>query len=176
VKWTLRILVGLFGLLAVMVAMGFLLPRSYRVERSLTIQAAPEAVFAKLNDLQAWREWGGWYQRDPGMKLSYSDPAAGVGAWSEWKSPGGGRGRLTITASQPPSRLAYHLSFPEWRMESRGILTVTAAADGRVTVAWTAEGDVGGNPLSRWLGLFMDRILGPDFENGLAKLKRVTER
>ncbi|MDD3179020.1 MAG: SRPBCC family protein [Opitutaceae bacterium] len=175
-KWLFWIQVGLIGLLAVLVVIGFLLPRSYRVERSLTFRAAPEVVFSKLNDLTAWREWGGWYERDPGMKLSYSHPAAGVGAWSEWTTAGGGRGRLTITGSQPPARLEYNLSFPEWRMESRGLLTLTPAAGGCVTVAWTAEGDLGGNPFSRWFGPFMDRILGPDFENSLAKLRRLTEK
>jgi hypothetical protein len=173
-KILLRILGGLAVLVLLLVLVAFVLPRQYRIERAAVIKAKPEAVLAQVADLRAWKNWGAWQERDPGMKLSYSTPSAGVGAWSAWESAKEGNGKMTITA-QSPSVVTYTLEFPDMGMKSEGAMTL--AADGAGTrVTWTDAGDLGMNPMSRWFGLFLDKMIGPDFERGLANLKKLLEK
>jgi uncharacterized protein YndB with AHSA1/START domain len=173
-KVVLRILAGLAALVLLAVLVAFLLPRKYRVARETAIKASPEKVFAQVGDLRAWQKWSAWHERDPAMKLSFSEPSAGVGAWSAWESKTEGNGRMTFTTSDPGKQLRYKLEFPDYGMTSNGTMALAPTADG-VRVVWSDEGDLGMNPMSRWFGLFLDRMIGPDFEKGLAKLKALTE-
>jgi len=174
-KILLKIVGGLAVLVLVLALVSFAFPRHYRVERSLVINAKPEAVLAHVADLSAWKSWGAWQERDPGMKLSYSTPSTGVGAWSAWESKKEGNGKMTIT-ELAPAKVNYHLEFPDMGTQSNGAIELLAGTGG-VKVVWTDTGDLGMNPIMRWFGLFLDKsIIGPDFERGLANLKRLVEK
>lgn len=173
-KTLIKILGGLAALVLVLVLVAFAFPRHYRVERSLVINAKPEAVLAQVADLSAWKNWGAWQERDPQMKLSYSSPATGVGAWSAWESKQEGNGKMTITA-QTPGRVDYLLEFPDMGMKSNGVMELRAEAGG-VRVVWSDSGDLGMNPMNRWVGLFLDKMIGPDFERGLANIRKLAEK
>ena len=169
-----KILGGLAVLVLALVLVAYAFPRQYRVERALVINAKPEAVLAQVADLSAWKNWGAWQERDPQMKLSYSKPTAGVGAWSAWESKSEGNGKMTIT-EQTPARITYRLEFPDQGMQSVGTIELRAQ-DGGIRVVWADAGDLGMNPMNRWFGLFLDKFIGPDFERGLANLKRLAEK
>lgn len=173
-KIVLKLLGGLAVLVLVLLVVAFLLPRTYRIERTIVIKAKPEVVFAQIVDLRAWKNWGSWHAKDPAMKLSYSEKSTGVGAWSAWESKSEGNGKMTITAVEPAKSATYLLEFPDMGMQSNGSM-VLQPADAGVKVVWVDAGDLGMNPLSRWFGLFLDGMIGPDFEKGLANLKRLTE-
>jgi len=82
---------------------------------------------------------------------------------------------MEFIAAIPNERIDYTLAFPEFGMNSRGqLLLVPDGAGTRVT--WTNEGDMGGSPINRYLGLLMDRMVGPDFEGGLTNLKGLAEK
>ena len=82
---------------------------------------------------------------------------------------------MTFTAAEANRRLAYELFFPDFGTTSTGALEL--AADGAGTkVTWSIDGDMGSNPLFHWLALFGDRMVGPDFEAGLANLKALAEK
>ena len=170
----LKILGGLAVLVLLLVLVAFVLPRQYRVERSVVINAKPEAVLAQVADLSAWKNWGAWQERDPQMKLSYSTPSTGVGAWSAWESKSEGNGKMTFT-EVTSSKLAYQLEFVDFGMKSTGVLELQPQTNG-VRVVWSDAGDLGMNPMSRWFGLFLDKMIGPDFERGLANLKKLAEK
>jgi hypothetical protein len=173
-KTFLKVLGGLAGLVLLLVVAAFFLPRTYRVERTVVVQAKPEAVFAQFGDLRAWKNWGAWQERDPAMKLTHSEKTTGVGAWSAWESKTEGNGRMTFTAYEAGRRVVYDLEFPDMGMKSQGSMTLQPAAGG-VTVVWVDGGDLGMNPIGRWFGVFLDGMIGPDFEKGLANLKRLAE-
>lgn len=174
-KILIKIVGGLAVLVLVLVLVSFAFPRHYRVERTVVINARPEAVLAQVADLSAWKNWGAWQERDPGMKLSYSAPATGVGAWSAWESRKEGNGKMTITG-QTPTKVSYHLEFPDMGTQSDGAMELQTQTGG-VKVIWTDGGDLGMNPMMRWVGLFLDKsIIGPDFERGLANLKKLLEK
>ena len=60
-------------------------------------------------------------------------------------------------------------------MFSTGALTLSPQGDA-TRVSWTNEGNMDNNPMMRWFAPFMDRMMGPDFEGGLANLKALAEK
>jgi hypothetical protein len=175
VKLVIKIFGVLVGLWLVLVLVGFALPGRYRVERSVVIQARPAALFPLVGDLRAWRQWGVWFARDPAMQIEYSPATTEVGAWSQWKSKSQGDGKMTITAVHPTDNFEYRMEFTDIGMVSHGTMALAPGPGGATTVTMAMDGELGHNPLYRWFGVFMDRLVGPDFEAGLANLKRLGE-
>jgi uncharacterized protein YndB with AHSA1/START domain len=172
--WLRRILIAVVALLLLFAAAGLALPSRFRVERSVAIGAPAERVYVLISAPAEWKRWSAWNQRDPDMRLEYHGPAAGTGAGWSWRSESEGNGAMEFTEAVPDQKVAYQLSFPDLGMQSRGLLTIDPAGNG-VRVTWTNEGDMGANPVNRWFGLFMDRLVGPDFAAGLANLKKLAE-
>ena len=173
-KILLKVGIGLAVLVLLLVVVAFFLPRRYLVQRSLHIQATAETVYGYTGDLRRWKEWGVWYERDPKMKIEYSEKTDAVGGWTAWESQGQ-KGKMTLTTLRLPSQVGYRLEFPDMGMTSAGLVEIVPDAGG-VNVTLSDEGDLGNNPISRWFGLFLDRMIGPDFEAGLTKLKQVSEK
>lgn len=174
-----KLVAKVFGVLVavwvLLVLVGFVLPGHYRVERSTVIQAKPAALYPLVGDLRAWQLWGVWFQRDPAMQIEYSPATSEVGAWSEWKSKSQGDGRMTITTVQAPALFEYRIEFPDMGMAATGTMVLVPGADGTTQVRMGMEGDLGRSPVNRWFGLFMDRMIGPDFDAGLSNLKKISE-
>jgi hypothetical protein len=151
-------------------------PDDFRVERMTSIEAAPDTIFPLLDDFQRWAEWSPWEGKDPAMKRSYTGASAGQGAVYAWRGNRKvGAGRMEIVETSPPLRLMIDLHFlkpfaarhkAEFHLEPAGPAT-------RVT--WAMHGRA--HPVMKTMGLFMnmDRMVGRDFETGLANLKRVSE-
>lgn len=173
-KWLIRIAGGIGAVAALLLAIGFMLPSQFKVQRSAQIAAPADKVYALIADPREWKRWGAWSARDPAMKMEYSGATSGTGAKWSWQSASEGNGAMEFTAAVPLERVAYLLTFPDMGMQARGELRIAPAANG-VLVTWTNEGDMGGNPINRWFGLFMDKLVGPDFETGLENLKNLAE-
>jgi uncharacterized protein YndB with AHSA1/START domain len=170
-KWTLIVLIGLAALLF---AGGYALSPEFRAVRSTTVNAPADKVYALIADPREWKRWTVWNRRDPAMAVSYSGPPSGAGAAWEWRSKTEGDGKMTFRAAEPGRRLAYELYFPDFDTTSTGALEL-APDGGGTRVTWTMNGNMGSNPLMRWFALFGDRMVGPDFEAGLANLKALAE-
>ncbi len=169
----LKIVMYLIGLIVLLLLAGFLLPSAYSAQRSTTINAPAEKIFPFLNNVKEWKRWTVWNQRDPNMQLTYSGPEAGAGAKWAWKSKTEGNGMMEFTAAEPNKQLTYAFQM-EGMSPSPGVLKLEPAGNG-TKVIWSMSGDAGMNPLNRWFGFFMDRLVGPDFEAGLANLKKLAE-
>lgn len=161
-------------LVVLFLGVGFLLPSEFKVERSVTIDAQPEAVFAEVANLRKWRGWGVWFKRDPQMQITYSGPEGAIGMKSEWTSESEGSGEMQVLEMVPNQKMVYSLYFPEFEMGSTGEL-VLEQQDGQTKVTWMDYGDVGSNPVNHYFAAFMDSMIGPDFEAGLSNLKTVVE-
>lgn len=166
-------------LLVVVVALlGFIAtrPNRYHVERSVTIAAPNRTVFPKVNDLHQWQTWSPWEKLDPQMKRTYEGAEAGVGAGYHWVGNDKvGEGRMTITDSRPNEQVGIHLNFIK-PFASSSVTTFTFIPGGPGTkVTWTMDGD--NNFMAKTMSLFMnmDKMIGGDFEKGLATLKSVSE-
>jgi uncharacterized protein YndB with AHSA1/START domain len=171
-KW---LAITVAALVAVLFVGGYLLSPEFRAVRSTVVNAPPDKVYALLADPREWKRWTVWNQRDPAMAITYSGPASGAGAGWAWQSQTEGDGKMTFTAAEPGRRLAYDLFFPDFGTTSNGALEL-APEGGGTKVTWTMNGNMGSNPLLRWIALFGDRMVGPDFEAGLANLKALAEK
>jgi len=172
VQWTL-VVVGTIMLAIVLV--GVFLPSRYEVRRAIEINAPADKVYDLVVETRAWKTWGAWYRRDPNMQIRYSGPPFGMGAKWSWESKTEGKGTMEFTRVEPNARVEYRLTFPEFNMVSTGALALEPA--GKATrLTWTITGDTGSNPLKHYLAAVMDRMVGPDFEAGLANLKAVAEK
>jgi carbon monoxide dehydrogenase subunit G len=108
------------------------------------------------------------------MVISYSGPASGVGSGWSWQSKSEGDGKMSFTAAEPDRRVAFDLYFADFGTRSSG--TIDLAPEGAGTrVTWSINGNMGKNPLFHWLALVGDKMVGPDFEAGLANLKALAE-
>lgn len=174
-KKAVKFSMGLVALLLALVLVGgWLLKPTYRVERSLVIKAPAAAIYAHLDSPEGWKRWGAWYRRDPAMQISASGEPQGQGALWSWASASQGNGSMQLTAAEAGQRIAYELRIEDFAPSSGELRLEPEGAGTRVI--WLMQGDVGGNPINRWFALFMDRLVGPDFDEGLANLKQLAER
>jgi uncharacterized protein YndB with AHSA1/START domain len=172
VQWGLAV-VGAVALAAVLV--GLFLPSSFAVRRSIDIAAPADRIYDYVVEPRKWSQWSVWTRRDPAMRIVYSGPPFGMGARWTWESRSEGSGTMELTRVEPNRRVEYALFFPAFNIRSAGAIAIEPR-NGVMRVTWTNEGDVGGNPLKHYLAAAMDRIVGPDFEQGLANLKTLAEK
>jgi hypothetical protein len=167
----------ILGLLAI-VALCFFLPGITRIERSADIAAPAQAVFEQINELKNWKNWSSWQQVDPNVVMQYSDPSsAGVGAFYTWASEKRdlGKGKLTILDAKPLENVHCRIDF-ESMSGSISDFKLIAKDSLNTQVKWTFESEHGLNPLSRWVGIFMDKMVGPDYEKSLMQMKLFCEK
>ena len=152
-------------------------PDTFRVTRSATIKAPPEKVFPFLSDFKRWTAWSPWERKDPNMKRSFGGSPEGKGATYAWEGDGNvGQGRMEITEATAPHRLAINLDFVK-PFEAHNTVRFDLASRAEGTdVTWDMQGRA--NYLSKLIGVFvsMDRMVGADFEAGLANLKAAAEK
>jgi effector-binding domain-containing protein len=168
-----NIIIGLVALVVVVIGAAFVLPQNVHVERSTVIGAAPDDIFAVVNDLTRAKDWGAWYKREPNMQLTLEGPPSGVGAKISWKSETQGNGSQEIVESQPFSMVKTKLDF-----DGAGTAFATfklETTEGGTKVLWSMDTDVGMNPVMRYMGLMFDTWIGKDYEEGLANLKKLVE-
>ncbi len=152
----------------------YFMPSTYKVERTLLINAPAEKIYPLIATPRAWPKWSIWNQRDPAMKLTFSGAESGAGAKWAWEGKEG-NGNMEFTAADPNKSVTYALAFPDMGMNSRGVLSLTPEGNG-TKVSWTNEGDVGRSAMGRWFVPFLDSMMGPDFSAGLANLKTLAEK
>jgi uncharacterized protein YndB with AHSA1/START domain len=163
------------GVAGVLVAAAFQ-PSHFQVRRSTTIAASPERIYPLLNDFHQWSRWSPYERLDPAMQRRYSGAARGVGAVYEWKGNSkAGQGRMAITSAPAPSAVAIQLDFLQ-PLEAHNVASFTLEPRGGSTeVTWSMDGPT--PYVGKIIHLFvdMDRLVGKDFETGLANLKAAVE-
>jgi carbon monoxide dehydrogenase subunit G len=173
-----KILLIAAGLLVVLAGVIALQPGTYKVARSADIAAPPADVFGLINDFHKWDAWSPWAKIDPAMKTSFSGAPAGPGASYYWVGNDDvGEGRMTITDSQPPQHVRINLEFLK-PFASNAVTDFTVTPSGAGSrVEWGMTGE--SNFMSKGFGLVMggmDKMIGPDFEKGLAQMKALAEK
>lgn len=152
-------------------------PDTFRVERSVTIQAPPDKVFALINDFHQWERWSPWENIDPAIRRSYSGAASGKGAVYEWSGNNEvGHGRMEIVESSAPGKAVLQIHFIK-PFEARNTVEFKLTPLGGGTTVTQAM--YGPSPfIAKLMGLFfsMDRMVGQKYEEGLARLKAVAEQ
>lgn len=170
-----RLLKYLVVIVLALVAVSYLLPRQVSVARSIEIDASASDVFAHVNGLKAGADWSPWLGRDPEVELVYSGPETGVGSKLEWTSehPQVGNGKQEIVESVENERVVTALDFGGQGTAMAAFTLIEV--EGKTSVTWDLETDMGMNPVGRYMGLMMDKWIGGDYEVGLANLKALIE-
>jgi uncharacterized protein YndB with AHSA1/START domain len=170
-KIGLGVLVAVVLLLAVIATR----PAAFRIERSTTVAAPAEMVFAQIDDLHRWGDWNPFEKQDANMKKTYEGAPSGVGSAYHYVSDRVGEGRMTVTEVQPPERVVVKAEFIKPLAATNRIDFTLTPTEGGVSVTWAMSGN--NNFLGKAIGLFvsMDRMVGTEFEKGLADLKRLSE-
>ena len=163
--------------IAVVLVLAATKPDSFRIERSATINAPAEKIFSVLSDFHQWGGWSPWEHRDPALKRNFSGAERGKGAVYGWEgNKEVGTGRMEILEASTPSKLVIKLDFLK-PFEAHNTAEFTMLPQGNATnVHWVMHGPA---PfMSKLMQVFMsfDKMIGKDFEAGLANLKLLTEK
>lgn len=171
-----RIALGLAAVVALFAAYVALQPSTFRIERSAIVVAPASSVFQQVNDFHAWQAWSPWAKLDSDAKATFEGPASGQGAVFRWAgNEQVGEGSMTVTESKPDERVAIRLDFVKpW--EGKSDTEFTFKADGpRTIVTWAMSGERSFIEKAVSLVFNGDKVIGGQFEKGLANLKQVTE-
>jgi hypothetical protein len=172
-----KILLGI-GLVVVLILIyAAFKPGDFHVQRSISIQAPPEKIFLLINDFHQWPSWSPWEKLDPTMKRTLSGPPNGTGSVYEWDGNSkAGNGRMEITDTFPASKVGIKLDFMK-PMESHNNVEFTMQPNGSSTnVTWAMSGPLTYPAKVMSVFMSMDKLIGSDFETGLANMKAVAEK
>ncbi|HEX8905228.1 MAG TPA: SRPBCC family protein [Longimicrobiaceae bacterium] len=150
-------------------------PDTFRVQRSVTIAAPAEVVFAEIEDLHRWSAWNPYEKSDPEMRKTFEGAASGVGSSFHYYGGTTGEGRMTLAAIEPHRRIAVSAQFIKPFAATNRIEFTLAPAPGGVSLTWAMDGR--NTFVGKALSLFidMDRMIGGSFEKGLADIKGIAE-
>ena len=169
------------SLIAVLLIYATTRPDTFSVQRQIRVKAPPDKIFPLLTDFHSWSEWSPWEKLDPAMKRTFSGAANGKGAVYAWDSAGkAGTGRMEILEAPPPgpssSKVVIQLDFMK-PFEAHNTAEFTLQPHGDTTeIIWVMHGPA--LFISKVMGIFfnMDKMIGADFETGLANLKGIAEK
>jgi len=171
-----KVLIVVAVIIVVLIVIVALQPKEYRVARSTTMSVPPLAAFAQVNDFHKWEAWNPWGKIDPAMKQTYEGAPAGTDAVYTWiGNKEVGEGRMTIIESRPSDLIRIKMEFFK---PFAGISTAefTFKPESKQTaVTWSMSGDK--NFMAKAIHLFMnmDKMIGGQFEKGLAEMKSIVE-
>lgn len=170
-----KIVIGLVVVIAAFLGFVATRPSEFTITRSTSINAPAEIVFEHINDFHEWQGWSPWDKIDADLKRTYSGPNAGVGATYHWEGKETGEGEMKITDSKPGEHVGLALNFMKpFPAENTVDFDLVKEGEGTKTT-WRMNGK--SNFMSKLFGTFvnMDKMVGADFEKGLADLKKHAE-
>lgn len=163
-------------LLIVLVGVVATRPDKFSIQRSTVVAAPAPVVFAQVNEFKKWQSWSPWEGMDPNMQRTYEGPDAGEGAKYAWQGNDKvGTGNMTIVSSHPPAHIGIRLEFTApWQAVNQTDFKFNEEGGG-THVTWEMKGENSFMGKAMSLVFDMDKMIGADFEKGLANLKQVSE-
>jgi uncharacterized protein YndB with AHSA1/START domain len=173
-----KIFIAVFVLVAGVLVYALFQPDAFQISRSVSVKAAPEKIYPYMSDFHKGDLWSPYEKKDPAMKRTFTGPESGKGAAYEFAGDGNkvGSGRLEIIEAVPPTKVVLTLDMIE-PMKGRNIVEYTLEPKGDSTkVTWSMRGR--NNYLGKLICTFInvDKMVGGDFETGLANLKALVEK
>jgi hypothetical protein len=171
-----KILGGLIALILVFFLVASFQPADFKISRSILVAAPAKACFEQVNDFHKWENWSPWAKMDPGMQTAYDGSAFGTGAVYSWTGSGKvGAGMMTLFKSEPYRLIDIQLDFIK-PMKTTSLTEFTFGPEGKDTrVTWAMSGQKNLAAKAFHMVVNMDKLIGPDFEEGLAQLKAQAE-
>lgn len=172
-----NILIGVAAILVIFIIVVAMQPNDFRTTRSLPMAGPASAAFDQVNDLHNWADWSPWAKMDPNMKLTYDGPRTGTGAKYAWVgNKQVGEGRMTIIESRPSDLVRLKLEFLKPFTATNEAEFTFKPEGNKTNVTWSMIGKK--NFVFKAMGLLMnmDKMVGNDFEKGLAGIKTIVEK
>jgi len=168
--------IAIVAVIIVLIVFVAMQPADFRVTRTATVSAPPQAAFAQVNDFHKWEAWNPWGKIDPAMKQTYEGAPAGVGAVYSWVGNNNvGEGRMTITESHPSDLIRIKLEFMK-PFAATNTAEFTFKPEGSQTaVTWSMSGKKTFVTKGIHVLMNMDKMIGGQFEKGLADMKAIVE-
>ena len=163
----------ILALVGIIFLMALIAPKTYDVNRSVEIAKPKSEVFEYIKYLKNNDTWSPWARKDPNMEKKFTGTDGEVGAISYWNgNKDVGEGEQEITKIIPGERIEGQLRFLKpWKSTSDCYLDVEEGANSGTKVTWGFKGN-NKFPMSiMMLFMSMDKMVGKDFEEGLATLK-----
>jgi hypothetical protein len=171
------ILIGFAVLAVVFVGLVVTRPNEFTVTRSAKMAAPPQAPFDEINNFHRWTTWSPWEEIDPQLKRTYEGPESGVGAIYRWEGNGQvGQGNMTITESKPGEMIRIRLEFIKPFAGINDTLFTFKPVGEETEVTWTMKGNYVFITKAMSLFMNMDKMMGDQFEKGLASIKENVEK
>jgi uncharacterized protein YndB with AHSA1/START domain len=171
-----KIAIGVAAIIAIVLILAAMQPNDFKVIRSTTIKAPPEKIVPLIADFHQWGSWSPWEKLDPAMVRTHSGAASGKGAHYHWKGNDQvGEGHMEVL-NVTPNAVNIKLDFlSPFEAHNMADFVLDTKGDS-TTVTWTMSGPA--NFMTKIMCLFtsMDKMVGPDFEKGLASMKAVAEK
>jgi hypothetical protein len=172
----LYIVLAIVAVIVLFLIVAALQPADFRITRSATMAAPPAAIFAEVNDFHRWDAWSPWAKLDPNAKSVFEGPSAGVGAIFRWAgNKDVGEGSMKIVESRPNERVGIVLDFLKPMKATNDAAFTFQPQGGETLVTWSMTGKNG--LMGKAFGLIVncDKMLGTQFEKGLASMKSLVE-
>jgi hypothetical protein len=171
------IIVVVAAAVAVVLILAASKPDTFRVQRTATVMAGANKVFPLIDDFRQWGTWSPWEKLDPTMRKTYHGEESGKGAVYEWEGNGkAGAGRMEILEASPPGKVVIKLDFIK-PFEGHNVAEFTMVPEGEGTeITWAMHGPCPFVAKIMHVFINMDKMIGKDFETGLANLKAITEQ
>jgi len=172
-----KILIGVVVVLVILAVVVATRPAAFHIERSTTIAAPAEVVFERVNDFRAWGDWSPWEKMHPQMARPFGGPPGGEGSTYAWRGNSKvGEGRMTIERSERPGRIVIKLEFLKpFAATNTATFTFSPAPGGGTAVNWAMDGRNNFMAKAFHMVMDVDKMVGADFERGLAAMKTVAE-
>lgn len=174
----LKIFVGLVAVIATLAAFIASRPADFHVSRSLTMAAPASSVFTQVNDFHNWDAWSPWIKLDPNATVRHEGSEAGEGARFFWSGNAEvGEGSMTIVDSKPDELVGIRLDFVKpFAGTADAKFTFEPVASNETKVTWSMSGK--NNFIAKAISLMIDcdKMIGENFETGLAKMKAIVEK
>jgi hypothetical protein len=176
-KKALKILGIILALMVLTPLVGMLfLSSKYTVKRSAMVNAEASRIYPRIATLKEWDKWSAWGKAsDTNAIFTYEGPESGTGAVWKWDGPRLGNGEMKMLKCVPNESVEYQIGFEHNAFRGHGVITLEKEGAG-TRINWVGDGDFGSNPFYKLAGLFMDKMLGGNFETGMNNLKVEAEK
>ena len=168
-----KVLLVALILVAITAIIGWMMPGTAKLERSLVMKGSANAIYDQVNTLKNWEKWSPWFKMDPNQKVTYGELASGPGAYYSWVGEKTGEGTITIAEAVAGQLIKTNLAF-KGQGDAKSDFIFAKEGEG-TKVTWTFESEIGGNPFGRiFWGTVGKSMVGQSFEEGLRSLDELT--
>jgi hypothetical protein len=172
-----KIFLSLFIILALFVSISRFFPSYYHVDRQIEINKPVNDVYMFMSDLRNWEKWSLWNKdTDSTLRIFYGKRSDSIGGRQYFEGDILGEGRFLIHLAEPNKTVGYNLYMHQGNVNASGLFTMESTANNNTVLHWIDSGDVGDNPIFRYMMTTKVKSTAKSFDEGLSRIKIAVEK